>query len=307
MQPQTAAETDNILVLGAGELGMAVLRELAVQPKARVTVMLRPSTLEAAHDDKRQTLQNLEALGIKVVFADAANDSEEKLCALFSGFDTLVNCLGFAAGAGIQRKLARAALQSDLKRFVPWQFGVDYDVIGRGSPQDLFDEQLDVRDLLRGQSRVRWLIISTGMFTSFLFEPAFGVVDLEKNTVRALGSWDTAVTVTTAQDIGRLTACILFEPGLADQVVFTAGDTLTYRQLADTIDQGLNRQVKREEWTLPTLKTDLAAAPNDPIRKYRAVFGEGKGVAWPKADSYNARKKIETISVAQWIEQHLIR
>jgi threonine dehydrogenase-like Zn-dependent dehydrogenase len=166
MQPQTVAETDNILVLGAGELGMAVLRELAARPKTRVTAMLRPSTLE---DDKRETLQNLEALGIKVVFADAANDSEEKLRALFSGFDTLVSCLGFAAGAGIQRKLARAALQSDLKRFVPWQFGVDYDVIGRGSPQDLFDEQLDVRDLLRGQSRVQWLIISTGMFTSFLF------------------------------------------------------------------------------------------------------------------------------------------
>lgn len=305
MQLRTVAETDNILVLGAGELGMAVLRELAARPKTRITVMLRPSTLEAAQDDRRQMLQKLEALGIKVVFADAANDSEEKLCALFRGFDTLVSCLGFAAGAGIQRKLASAALQSDLKRFVPWQFGVDYDVIGRGSPQDLFDEQLDVRDLLRGQSRVQWLIISTGMFTSFLFEPAFGVVDLDQNTVRALGSWDTAVTVTTPEDIGRLTASILFEPGLANQVVFTAGDTLTYRQLAETIEQVLKRQVKREEWTLPVLKADLATAPADPIRKYRAVFAEGKGVAWPKADSYNARKKIETTSVAQWIEEHL--
>lgn len=65
------------------------------------------------------------------------------------------------------------------------------------------------------------------------------------------------------------------------------------------------RQVKREEWTLPVLKADLATAPADPIRKYRAVFAEGKGVAWPKADSYNSRKKIETTSVAQWIEQHL--
>lgn len=283
---------------------MAVLRGLAARPKARVTVMLRPLSLEAAHDDKRQMFEELEALGIKVMFADAANDSEEKLRALFSGFDTLVSCLGFAAGAGIQRKLARAALQSDLKRFVPWQFGVDYDVIGRGSPQDLFDEQLDVRDLLRGQSRVQWLIISTGMFTSFLFEPAFGVVDLDQNTVRALGSWDTAVTVTTSEDIGRLTASILFEPGLANQVVFTAGDTLTYRQLADTIEQVLKRQVTREEWTLPMLRADLATAPDDSIRKYRAVFAEGKGVAWPKADSYNARNKIETISVAQWIEQY---
>lgn len=301
MQP-----TDNILVLGAGELGMAVLRELAALPAARVTVMLRPSTDNITPDSKRRTLDELSALGIEVVLADAANDSEEKLAALFSGYDTLVSCLGFTAGKGIQLKLARAALRSNVNRFVPWQFGVDYDAIGRGSAQDLFDEQLDVRDLLRGQSRVQWLIISTGMFTSFLFEPAFGVIDLRRNIVHALGSWDTSVTVTTPEDIGRLTASILCEPELANQVVFIAGDTLTYRQLADTVDQVLNRKVERVEWTVPALQADLAAAPNDPIRKYRTVFAEGKGVAWAKGATYNARRAIETIDVKQWIEQRLL-
>lgn len=297
---------DNILVLGAGELGMAVLRELAALPTARVTVMLRPSAHDATSESKRQTLDELSNLGIEVVPADAGNDSEEKLATLFSGYDTLVSCLGFTAGKGIQLKLARAALQSDVKRFVPWQFGVDYDVIGRGSPQDLFDEQLDVRELLRGQSRVQWLIISTGMFTSFLFEPAFGVVDLSRNIVHALGSWDTSVTVTTPEDIGRLTASILCEPELANQVVFIAGDTLTYRQLADTVDQVLSRKVERVEWTVPALKADLAAVPGDSIRKYRTVFAEGKGVAWAKGDTYNAHRKIETINVAQWIERSLL-
>jgi len=68
--------------------------------------------------------------------------------------------------------LARAVLDAGVRRYVPWQFGVDYDVIGRGSAQDLFDEQLDVRDALRSQSGTEWVIISTGMFTSFLFEPS---------------------------------------------------------------------------------------------------------------------------------------
>jgi hypothetical protein len=297
--------TDNILVLGAGELGMAVLRELAIRPEARVTVMLRRSALDTTSTQKRQTLEELKALGIQVLTGDAANDSVDHLATLFSGFDTLVSCLGFVAGAGTQLKLARAALQSNVKRYVPWQFGVDYDVIGRGSPQDLFDEQLDVRDLLRGQSRVQWLIISTGMFTSFLFEPAFGVVDLNQNIVRALGSWDTAVTVTTPEDIGRLTASILFEPTLVNQVVFTAGDTLTYGQLADTIDRLLNRIVERVEWTVVALRADLTTAPDDATRKYRAVFAEGNGVAWDKAHSYNATRQIKTVSVEQWIEQHL--
>ena len=91
---------------------------------------------------------------------------------------------------------------------MPWQFGVDYDVLGKGSAQDLFNEQLEVRELLRAQRATEWIIISTGMFTSFLFEPAFGVVDLAKNTVHALGSWDTQVTVTTPEDIGMLTATV---------------------------------------------------------------------------------------------------
>ncbi|VVM57413.1 hypothetical protein PS645_01074 [Pseudomonas fluorescens] len=297
---------DNVLVLGAGELGMAVLRELAARPTVRVTVMIRPLPVHAASESKRLMLDELGSLDVEVVFADAANDSEEKLAALFSRYDTLVSCLGFAAGAGIQLKLARAALRSDVKRFVPWQFGVDYDVIGRGSPQNLFDEQLDVRQALRAQSRVQWLIISTGMFTSFLFEPAFGVVDLSDNIVRALGSWDTAVTVTTPEDIGRLTASILCEPDLKDQVVFIAGDTLTYRQLADTVERVLKRKVERMEWTVPALMADLAAAPDDSMRKYRAVFAEGKGVAWVKADTYYAKRKIETINVAQWIEHNLL-
>ena len=303
MHAHAPAKIDRILILGAGELGLAVLRELAERPAAHVTVMLRQSALVAT--SSTQTLEVLKTLGVEALAGDVVNDSEQQLAAIFSGFDTVVSCLGFVAGAGTQLKLARGALQSDIKRFVPWQFGVDYDVIGRGSPQDLFDEQLDVRDLLRHQTRVQWLIISTGMFTSFLFEPGFGVVDLQDNIVRALGSWDTSVTVTTPEDIGRLTAAILFEPALVNQVVYVAGDTLTYGELADTVDRVLDRAVERIEWSVPALKADLAAAPGDPIRKYRAVFAEGRGVAWDKATTYNGERHIETTTVAQWIGQHL--
>jgi hypothetical protein len=70
-------------------------------------------------------------------------------------------------------------LQARIPRYFPWQFGVDFDVIGRGSPQDIFDAQLDVRELLRSQQQTEW-VISTGMFMSYLFEPEFGVVDLQK-------------------------------------------------------------------------------------------------------------------------------
>ena len=90
--------------------------------------------------------------------------------------------------------MVRATLQAGVKRYLPWQFGLDYDAIGRGSGQDLFDEQIDVRDLLRSQQgqegETEWVIVSTGLFLSFLFENGFFVDarDLERRaTVTALG------------------------------------------------------------------------------------------------------------------------
>lgn len=311
MQPTTPVKTDNILVLGAGELGTQVLRELAAMTadsaKARITVLLRPSAVATQNSSKKRALEELRTLGIHILQADVINDSIKALAEHFRHFDTVISCVGFVAGAGTQLKLTQAALKAGVKRYVPWQFGVDYDVIGKGSPQDLFDEQLEVRQLLRAQRTTEWLIISTGMFTSFLFEPAFGVVDLAKNTVHALGTWDTQVTVTTPEDIGKLTAQIIFaEPRLIDQVVYVAGDTLSYRQLADILDEKLGRTLTRVEWAVPELNAALAEAPDDSLCKYRAVFALGKGVAWDKTRTFNATHGIEMTTAADWIEQNLL-
>jgi hypothetical protein len=305
----TSTLNTSILVLGAGELGMAVLREvaaLAAPRNVQVSVLLRPATVQSTAAAKQIELAAIRALGVELLAGDLVNSSQADLAALFAPFDTVISCIGFAAGPGTQRKLARAAIEGGVKRFVPWQFGVNYDVIGRGSAQDLFDEQLDVRDLLRAQQGTQWMIVSTGMFTSFLFEPSFGVVDLAQNTVHALGDWDTAVTVTTPEDIGRLTAQIVFtEPAIANQVVYTAGDTLTYGQLADTVDATLERTVKRVRWSVPELQADLAKTPEDGLKKYRVVFAQGNGVAWDPASTFNARQQIAVTNVADWIRQNL--
>ena len=289
---------------------MSVIRNLARRseafPGSTVTVLLRPSTIHSREPDKQRDIAELRAMGIDLLPGDLAADSVTDLAALFSRFHTVVSCTGFVGGKGVQLKLARAALEAGVKRYFPWQFGVDYDAIGRGSPQDLFDEQLDVRELLRSQSETEWVIVSTGMFTSFLFEPSFGVVDLEKNTVNALGSWDNAVTATTPEDIGNLTAEILFAvPRISNEIVYTAGDTLTYWRLADTVDEVLGRQVQRVEWDMPLLSKELAGEPDSPIRKYRAVFGEGKGVAWDKDQTFNAQLGIEVLGVEGWMRKNL--
>ena len=300
----------SILVLGAGELGIAVLRHLAQRatstPELTLSVLLRPENNGADDPHKREQIAALRSLGVRLLFSDLAQDSESDLATLFRDFDTVIGCTGFVAGRSIQLKLAHAALAAGVRRYLPWQFGIDYDVIGKGSAQDLFDEQLEVRSLLRAQQATEWIIVSTGMFTSFLFEPSFGVVDLSQNAVHALGSWENSVTVTTAEDIGMLTADILFaEPRISNRVLYTAGDTVTYRQLADVIDLVLERRVERVLWTVPVLKEQLASDPDSALYKYRVVFAEGRGVAWPIKETFNAQKAIPVVGIERWIREHL--
>lgn len=306
----SAVQSRNILVLGAGELGMPVLRNLARRAKtiegARISVLLRASAVQADAPAKQRDIAEIRDAGIEIVLGDLVNSSIEELASVFAGYDTVIGCAGYAAGIDTPMKLAKAALQSGIPRYFPWQFGVDFEAIGRGSPQDIFDAQLDVRELLRSQSKMDWVIISTGMFMSYLFEPEFGVVDLKNSEVHALGSLDTAVTLTTPDDIGKLTAeIVFFEPTIRNEIVFLAGDTVTYGQVADKLEAGLGRSFQRSEWTVPFLIGQLANDPKNMMRKYRAAFAMGRGYSWDKADTFNERHAIPVTDIDTWIAANL--
>jgi hypothetical protein len=178
---------------------MAVLRELAPRASSSqmlATTLISPDTINHPSRRDTDTLAELRDLGSEVMGLDLASD-EASLAKLFEEYDTVLNCSGFVAGPGTQFKISSAVLAAKVKRYFPWQFGVDYDIVGRGSGQPVFDEQYAVRQLLRSQQNTEWVIISTAMFTSFLFEPAFDVVNMERKLIRALGSWEIKVTVTS--------------------------------------------------------------------------------------------------------------
>ena len=298
------------LIIGAGELGMPVIRNVVRRAKdvegSSVSVLLRAGAIASAAPDKQRDVAEIKNLGVKIVEGDLVKNTVDELASLFADYDTVIGCTGITAGLETPMKVAEAALQARVPRYFPWQFGVDFDVIGRGSPQDIFDSQLDVRDLLRSQDQTEWVIISTGMFMNYLFEPGSGMVDLPNDTVNALGSLETAVTVTTPEDIGVLTADILFaEPRIRDEIVYLAGDTITYGELAETLETVLERPFRRVVWTVPSLLDELAADPDNMTRKYRAVFAQGRGVAWAKDDTYNARHAIPVTDLRQWVKENL--
>lgn len=303
------AAQKTILIVGAGELGTAILSALASHPSkpphVSFSVLLRPDSITSPNPEKQLSNAKLQALGANLVPGNFVDDDVSELSRVFKAYDIVIQAGGYGLLRGTQLKSANAALQAGVPRYFPWQFGVDYEEIGEGSAQDLFDEMLDVRRLLRSQTSTTWTIISTGLFMSYLFIADFGVVDLDKKIVRALGSWDNKVTVSTPEDIGRLTAEMVFVPeGTLNKVVYIGGDTVLYSQLADTLDQALGELFKREEWDLHFLKDRLAGNADNLWYKYQCIFGDGKGISWEMARTLNGQRNISMTTVADYVKQN---
>ncbi|MCR1026719.1 aromatic alcohol reductase [Cellulophaga baltica] len=311
MSAVTEKSMKEILILGAGELGMNVTKFLSERIKGKpeyvISVLLLPEVIKSNNSFDLKLIKTLSERSIKIIVGDVVKETIEELALKFKNYHTIVGCLGFSGGRGIQIKITEAVLKAKVMRYFPWQFGVNYDLVGKGSPQPVFDEQYDVRTLLRSQQNTEWVIVSVGMITSFLFEPSLGVVDLKNQTINALGDWNTEVTVTSAEDIGRLTAeIILFEPRIINQVMFVAGDTISYKQLAEIIEKQSGTKFKRIKWDMDYLKKEIENDPQDNIKRYRAVFGEGIGVSWSKEKTFNFKEGLKMESAEQWVMKNLI-
>ncbi|KAJ8126052.1 hypothetical protein O1611_g7587 [Lasiodiplodia mahajangana] len=308
LMAMTYPSGQRILIIGAGELGTAMLEGLVQRSECQlspvspsITILLRASTISSVDSKKAQANAYLRSLGASLAAGDIVQDSEEHLANIFQSYDAIIACSGFGFPSGTQLRVTRAVLRAGVKRYFPWQWGIDYDVVGAGSAQDLFDEQLEVRKLLRAQDKVDWVVVSTGFF---IFVPEFGPVDLKGRTLRALGSWDKRLSVTTPRDIGRVTAEILYEPReIHRQVVFVAGDTVSYGDVADLVARRFGGQWKRELWDMQTLEQRLKANPNDGMVKYQNVFGAGKGVAWDMATTVNMQRGMGMQTVEDYLRE----
>lgn len=306
MKERDVKTGEKVLVLGAGQLGAAVLDCLipAVnQHNGAVSVIVSPDSLDKQGNLRSDIHQKLADAGATFISVDVAASTIDALKNHFADFDTVINCMGFVAGAGTQIKITRAVLEAGVSRYFPWQFGVNYDVVGKGSGQPVWDEQYDVRTLLREQNTTEWVIVSTGMFTSFLFEPAFDVVNLSEKTINALGGWETQITVTSPADIGRLTTEIyLHQPRIANEVVFVAGETTSYGKLAETVERMTKQTFAKNVLTLPDLLDALHLNPDDQMLRYRAAFARGDGMWWPMSSTWNVQNNMPTQSIESWLK-----
>ena len=111
------------------------------------------------------------------------------------------------------------------------------------------------------------------------------------------------MTVTSPADIGRLTTAIyLHQPRIVNEVTFVAGETTSYRQLADTVERVTQQTFSKAVHTLPALLDQLRTDPDNAMLRYRAAFARGDGVWWPMGDTWNARHQLPTQDIAGWLQ-----
>ena len=99
----------SVLVLGAGELGILVLRALARQQDrgqpTDLAVLLCAESIYSKDSRKQQTdvEVELQSLVVRLLAGDLQADSIDELASTFRSFHTVIGCTGFVAGPGIQR------------------------------------------------------------------------------------------------------------------------------------------------------------------------------------------------------------
>jgi hypothetical protein len=300
----------HILLLGAGELGTALLSSLSTLPSSAYTTTL------ATRSPQKYTQFTTTFPSLSLLALDLTQPSGD-LVPTFAQYDIIISATGFGASPDTLLKLANEVIAAGKLRegkekeklwFFPWQFGVDYDVTGDGEGlMPLFGAQKSVRDLLRSQNSIDWTIVSTGIFMSFLFQDFWGIVarpshasQEDRVTVRALRDWEHGVTVTDVDDIGRVMGRIVARDVAArNKVVYVAGETVRYGELADVVEKVTGKVVVREICGVKYLDEEVKKDPEDEIKKYRLVFARD-GVMWDKAGTVNAQLGMEMMGVEEY-------
>lgn len=130
-------------------------------------------------------------------------------------------------------------------------------------------------------------------------------MDLGKRTVRALRGWDNTVTVTLPRDIGTMAAEMVFRPeGTENRVAYIGSDTISYRQLADLLDDVLGTKLKREEWDMGFLRNRLDRKPDNLWVQYQNIFAKGAGVSWAQEGTLNYKRGISLTNIRSYVEEN---
>lgn len=90
-----------------------------------------------------------------------------------------------------------------------------------------------------------------------------------------------------------------------DRVVYVAGQTVSYGELADIVGRVMGKEVKREALGIEYLEEELRKDPEDWLKKYRLVFAR-EGVWWDEEGTVNRKLGVEMVRVEEYARKVLV-
>ncbi|KAM3423094.1 hypothetical protein BST61_g553 [Cercospora zeina] len=207
--------------------------------------------------------------------AEPRRFTNDKLPDALHGVDVLISTVG-PSGHTFKDSLVDAIAKSDVKLYIPSEFGVDHTLHDFSQPE--WDHKKHHDALVKAQlHNTKVCRIYAGLFLEDSLGPWFGM-DVKRRKFHSVGSADVPVSFTTPADVGKTVAQIArmrYED--VPPQLHISGDALSIRQVARVLEHAGSPPIDVEEIQAGEFKSRAIADDTlDPMNYLRFLMGEGK-------------------------------
>ncbi|KAJ9627284.1 hypothetical protein H2203_003746 [Taxawa tesnikishii (nom. ined.)] len=248
----------NVAIAGAtGHLGQH-LTNILLSPTYRSSFA---SIIVLTRQDPKssQLLSKWQSSGAQIRSYDSDN-----MASSLSGIDVLINAIG-STGHDMKDKIASALPSTDVKIYLPSEFGVDHTV---------HDFPLPEWDYKKSHAAG----VYCGLFMEDSIAHWFGFGVPEKGRYESVGGKETPVAFTSLDDVGRAVAVLCAMPAEdVPEEVHLAGDNVSMAGIAALMEAAGGGEIGVEEVELqPYKERFVKSGEKKPSHYLRFLMGEGK-------------------------------
>jgi len=262
----------NFAVIGAGTLGIYIVQQL-LKDKAAGTVK---EVVVLTRQGSKTTIEG----DAKVIQVDYSSDGSIKHA--LTGVQVVISTIsGTPAALDVQKKIAAAAKEANVKLFVPSEFGGNTE----GETEGMFGAKANIQGQLKALG-IPYAVFYTGPFADYVWASFLGL-DLTSGKVSVGDDGNKQITFTSRPDIARYVSYVLthLPPDELKNRSFTiSGDNKSFNEIFKAYEEKTGKKQQITHIPVSDLDARLAANPEDIfalLHKFWATTGP-----FPRTDNH---------------------
>eukprot|EP01137_Pigoraptor_chileana_P020730 Opistho-2@83492 len=177
---------------------------------------------------KKDIVASFEALGAKVITC-ADMENIDQLAVSMTGSEIVISTIGGSGHVVRQLSLIQACKIAGVRKFVPSEYGIDFDAI-QGPLMPIFEGKKVVHDALK-ESGLDYTFYVAGFFMDTIFSEFFGL-NFGSGKATIPGDGNTLCIFTLREDIAEFVAETVDDPRSSRATLRLSGDELTLHEAA---------------------------------------------------------------------------